>query len=391
MTTLPFDPRFGELRPSLIRQVFAAAPPGCLNMGLGQPDLPVLPPLVDAVSAEVATGYAPYSPNAGRAPLRQALADMLSQWRAEGAEVAPWASAASVIVTSGVEEGLYVALSAFCGPDTDILVPDPGFPAYAMIAACVGARVRTYACGAAEGFAPSAEAIEAALTPQTRAVVVNSPGNPTGVVADPEQLEAIAALLRRRGIPYVSDEIYDRYVYTGPFVSVSAFSDFGVVLSGLSKTANMMGWRLGWLLAPEASASTLTRIHQAVCTCASTLAQAAAQAAAQGLAAESGEVKEAMARNVAIFAQRRLRALSALDAHGFSYAPNAGAFYLFVDVRDRLRDGEDDLGLCMRLLTEQKLIAIPGQGFGEAGRGWVRLAFTCAEVEEGVRRFAAAF
>ena len=79
-----------------------------------------------------------------------------------------------------------------------------------------------------------------------------------------------------------------------------------------------------------------------------------------------------MTRNVAIFAQRRRLALSALDAHGFSYALNAGAFYLFVDVRDRLREGEDDLGLCMRLLKEQKLIAIPGQGFGEAGRGWVR-------------------
>ncbi len=390
MTHLPFAPRLKALRPSLIRQVFGAAPPGCLNMGLGMPDLPVPEVLVQAARAEVDTGRAPYSPNPGWWPLRQAVAKMMATWRRQGAQVGDWIEPEGVIVTTGVEEGLFVALSAFCGPGDEILVPDPGFPAYAMIAACVGAGVRTYACGAEQGFAPTLEALEAAWGPKVKAVVINSPGNPTGTVASAEELEKIAGFLAERQVPYVSDEIYGRYTFDGPFVSVSAFSDFGVVLSGLSKTANMMGWRLGWMLAPAASAPTLTRVHQAVCTCASTVSQAVAQAAAEGLAAGHGPVVDAVEANVAIFADRRRRVLGALAAHGLSHAPVQGAFYVFVDVRPWLKNGEDDLGLCMRMLDEQRLIAIPGQGFGPAGQGWVRLATTIDNVEEGVARLARA-
>lgn len=387
MSGLPLHPRLARLKPSLIREVFGAAPPGCLNMGLGQPDLPVPEALAQAAMASMAAGMAPYSPNAGLASLRQALGDMMATWAGQGARVGGWLTDPDgVIVTVGVEEGLFVALSALCGEGDEVLVPDPGFPAYEMIARCVGAEVRRYDCGPRHGFRPTAEAIARALGGRTRAVVLNSPGNPTGTVATPEDLEAIAALLDERGVPWVSDEIYDRYTYDGrPHASISAWSSRGVVLGGLSKTANMMGWRLGWMMAPAEAAPALTRVHQAVCTCAPTPAQAAAVAAARGLA-DGGPVAEAIAANVAVFAQRRDRAVAAVEALGLEHAPAQGAFYLLVDVRPHLPAGLDDLGLCMRMLQTQRLIAVPGQGFGPGGAGWVRLAYTSDAVEEGVAR-----
>jgi aspartate aminotransferase len=259
-----------------------------------------------------------------------------------------------------------------------------------MIATVIGATTATYCCGAGQGFRPTAEAIESSLTPRTRAVIINAPGNPTGTLAEPEELRRICALLDERGIPWVSDEIYDRFVYTSqPFCSPSNFSRKGIVLSGLSKSANMMGWRLGWLAAPVEAVAGLTAVHQSVCTCASTLAQAAALAVVEGLCGR-GPALDVVERNVEVFGDRRRRALAALDALGLRRAPAEGAFYAFVDVRPHLREGEDDLALCMRMLEEQRVIAIPGQGFGEAGRGWVRLAYTTARVEDGVRRFGEA-
>ncbi len=382
---IELHPRIEAISPSLIRKVFAAAPPGCLNMGLGQPDLPVPEPVVEAVRKTLEGGMAPYSLNAGHLALRASIADMYARWGAQGAGVGGWIEPEGVIITSGVQEGLFVALSALCGPGDEILVPDPGFPAYAMIAQAIGVGARTYACGAARGFRPRAEAIEAALGPKVRAVVISAPGNPTGALADPKDLEEICALLDARGVAWVSDEIYDRFTYEGQFCSPSAASQEGIVLSGLSKSANMMGWRLGWMAAPRRLAVGLTATHQIVNTCASTLAQAAAQVAVEGLCGR-GPAVGAIEANVAIFKERRDRAVKALADLGLSHAPAEGAFYIFVDVRPHLRGGEDDLGLCMRMLQEVGLIAIPGQGFGEGGRGWVRLATTTGEVEEGVRR-----
>lgn len=385
--SLAFAPRLAALQPSLIRRVFDAAPVGALNMGLGMPDLAAPAIALEAAAAALATGRAPYTPNAGAPALRQAVARLYQSRAAAGRAAPAWASAEGVVITAGVQEGLFVALTALCSPGQALLVPAPGFPAYAMIAQVLGLRVRSYDSGPAAGFVPTASAIEAALAPDVAAVILNSPGNPLGSVASAAQLQEIAALLEAHQVPYVSDEIYEDYCWEGQPASVAAFSQRGVVVGGLSKSANLMGWRLGWLLAPPQSAQPLIATHQVVCTCASSLSQAAALPVVEALAGGPGA--EQLQRNLEVFAQRRQRAVEALARYGLRHAPAQGAFYLWVDVSPHLAQGEDDIDLCMRLLREQALIAIPGQGFGgEVGRGFVRLAYTCHEVEEGIARLA---
>jgi aspartate/methionine/tyrosine aminotransferase len=377
------------LETSLIRKVFDAAPPGALNLGLGQPDLPVPEVVRAAAERALVGGMAPYTPNVGTAALRAGVARMYAQWRARGEGVGAWLEADGVLVTAGVQEGLYVALAALCEPGAEVLVPDPGFPAYEMIARSVGAVARPYACGEAEGFGPTLAAVQAALTPKTAAVVFNSPSNPTGALADPRELEALCGLLDEAHIPWVSDEIYDRYTYEGArFVSPSAYSSRGLVLGGLSKSANMMGWRLGWIVAPPAQLRPLVSLHQVVCTCASSLTQAAAVAAVEALG--GGEGAEQMQANLDIFAARRARALRALQELGLRPAASQGAFYLWLDLRERLRAGEDDLRFCLRVLNEQRLILIPGRAFGPQGEGWIRLAYTSEALEDGIARLGRA-
>ena len=183
----PFRSQLGRLEKSLIRQIFDAAGPGAINLGLGMPDLPVPAVVADAVAREAATRRAAYTPNAGLPELRQLVG--------EGAGV----GGEGVIITAGVQEGLFCVLASLAGPGDEILVPDPGFPAYAMIATVLGASVTRYDCGADSSFRPTADAIAARLGPRTRAVIINSPGNPTGAVCD--DVDGIADLLRRRGIP----------------------------------------------------------------------------------------------------------------------------------------------------------------------------------------------
>ncbi|MEO1270230.1 MAG: pyridoxal phosphate-dependent aminotransferase [Myxococcota bacterium] len=384
MSGLTFRRSLAGFGPSLIRAVFDAAPSGALNMGLGMPDLEVPPSVIAAVQQELTTGRAPYSPNAGRPQLRAEIASLYQSWSQE-VGAATWIAPEGVIVTAGAEEALYVALASLCEPGDEVLVPDPGFPAYAMIARCIGAKVQTYPLDPETGFRPTASALLEALTPNTRAVVLGSPANPTGVMVEPEELELIALALASAGVPWVSDEIYDRYTWSTPFVSPGRFTDQGMVVGGLSKSASMMGWRLGWLMVPAGQAQIPTAVHQSICSCASTLSQAAARAAVtalMGQGPDAGYMDQAREQ----FRDRRQRMVHGVEALGLRYAPADGAFYLFVEVA--AHTDEDDVALCHRLAREQALIAIPGQAFGPRGSGWVRLAYTCEAVEEGLARLA---
>ena len=385
--TLKFRQSLEGFGPSVIRSIFDAAPAGALNMGLGMPDVKIPATVIQAVEAELSTRRAPYSPNAGQRSLREAIAKMYGSWRQRDPSVAigGWYSADGVIVTAGAQEALYVAMASLCEPGGEILVPDPGFAAYPMIARCIGAKVRHYPVSASNGFRPTASGIVSALTPKTRAVVLGSPANPTGVMIGAEEMESICLALGYHGVPYISDEIYDRYTWSGPFVSPSRFSDHGVVVSGLSKSGGLMGWRLGWLVVPAASAQIPTAVHQSLCSCASTLSQAGALAALEILN-EEGPDGQWLNDALKVFEDRRARALSCVSSLGLRHAPADGAFYLFVEVSPRLRSGEDDMTFCRRLASEHGVVMIPGQGFGDEGRGWVRIAYTCDAIEEGFER-----
>jgi aminotransferase len=362
--TLHASSRAQAIAPTLIRALRDAARPTSLDLGLGQPDLPVPAPIREALAGAVAAGSAPYSPNMGLSSLREAVAARYG------------VAASGVMITCGVQEALAVALLGLVEPGDEVLVPDPGFPAYPNLVRMAGGVPVPYALEQGT-WALEVAAVEAALTPRTRVIIINSPGNPTGALHTREALEAVLALCAARGVAWVSDEIYEDYVWEGEHVSpgmIAGHEAGGLRCGGLSKGQHMMGWRIGWLLGPPALMDALRPLHQHLVTCAPEPVQRAAVVAVEQHAALFAPTR-------AIFeARRRLMLDAVARMPGVRLErPSQGAFYLFVDVRSFLPRHGSSLALARKILEEVDVITIPGIGFGQAGEGYLRLAYTIGE------------
>ncbi len=370
-----------RLEPSLIRKIFAAAPSGAINLGLGMPDTNVPSVCIEAGKEALDTKRAPYSPNAGLLSLREEIAKSYN----DRGVLRPFALGVdNVIVTVGVQQGLFVALSSLCEAGDSIAVPNPGFPAYEMIAELLNLRVQYYDVSQASGFRVSMTSIEKAIDGSTKVVVLNSPSNPTGAVASETDLAEIAAGLSLKGVAYISDEIYEHFSHDEPAISIGNFSSEGIVLSGLSKSASMMGWRIGWMVVPKANASAITAVHQRVCSCANTLTQSASIPIVSAIATGAS----GLSKNWQLFKRRRDVSVALLKSLNISHAPAQGGFYLWLDLRGRI-ENDDDYAFAMKLLGKG-VIVIPGSGFGTAGAGWVRVAYTDGRFEEGLKILATA-
>jgi aspartate/methionine/tyrosine aminotransferase len=303
------------------------------------------------------------------------------------------------MVTCGVQEALAVGVLGLVEQGDEVLVPDPGFPAYPNLVRMAGATPVPYPLDADDDFRLVPEVVEAALTDKTSAIILNSPSNPTGAVHAKGDLDAVLDLLAERGVRWISDEIYEDYVYDDAFASVldhdgglaGGAMPAGVKLGGLSKSHHMMGWRIGWLIGPPEWVEGLKPLHQHLVTCAPTPPQRAACVALQ-------RHSELFAPSLDIFRRRRQLACelaSKLPDVGFS-TPQ-GAFYLFLDLRayTGAAGTEDDkqqrsvsLALAESLLAAEDVVTIPGSGFGPAGEGFLRVAYTVDEamIAEGFRR-----
>jgi aspartate/methionine/tyrosine aminotransferase len=357
---------------TLIRRIFDAAPPDAINLGLGQPDLPTPAVVSLAGIAGIVEGSTRYTPTAGETDLREAIAGSYGSF-APGPD--------NVLVTVGSQQAIFAALFALLDDGDELLYPDPGYPAYTEIARMLGARPVSYPVRAARGFRVDPDDVFDRLTPKSRLVVLCSPSNPTGAVTPREDLMALVGGLERRGVTWLSDEIYSDYSYEKSFVSASDCSaaSGGVVVSGLSKGCSMTGWRIGWVVGPSEIIQRLTTVHQYLVTCAPSVSQAAA------LAAFSPRGRSERRRYVEILRSRReimkgeLRSLPEVR----QVDPD-GAFYFFVDAS---RYGSS-VELARRLLDKQRVITIPGEAFGQNAAGWLRLSFACAEdpLREGLRR-----
>jgi aspartate aminotransferase len=364
--------RARSIEPTLIRKLRDKARASSLDFGIGQPDLSVPEPLRKAVNDDMLAGRAPYSHNLG---LREARDAVGAHYGVDGARV---------MLTCGVQEALAVAILGLVDAGDEVLVPDPGFPAYPNLVRMAGATPVPYRLDPDRGFSLEPEAVLDELTEDTSLVVLNSPANPTGTVLEQQTLESLLEALAERDVGWISDEIYEDYVYDGAFASVlDVFDDSrGVKLGGLSKSFHTMGWRLGWLIGDEEVVEGLKPLHQHLVTCAPVPAQRAAMAALAQHEALFSPTRET-------FAARRDLVLELMDdVRGLSCAPPQGAFYLFVDARDYTRRGDDSLTLAERILAEQDVVLIPGSGFGPTGEGFLRIAYTVAEpqLREGFGR-----
>jgi aspartate aminotransferase len=362
--------RLQGIEKSVIRQVFDRALPGSINLGLGEPDLPTPDVIRRAAVKAIVEEQNGYTSHAGLKSLREKIANDYPHLGQDPDRV---------IVTAGSQEALYLALLALIDEGDEVLLPNPGFVAYPTIVKMAGGAAKFYRLPRENGFAFDRDDFQRALTPQTKVVVCISPSNPTGRTLSRDDLIAIADAVRDHGAYLISDEIYRELYYTPERPeSASSFFDRTVVISGLSKSMSMTGWRLGWIGGDEAVIKAALVLHGYVTTCASTVSQKAS------LVAWSDEAEAARAGFRATFRTRRDHLLRLIGTElGLKAVTPEGAFYTMLDV--------SEFGPSMKVaeaLLAARVITVPGAAFGNESEGFLRVSF-CADHEtlgEGVQR-----
>ncbi len=343
-----------------IRRMFEAAPPNSVNLGLGEPDFEPPAEVVEAMCTAVRDGMNHYGPSAGLVALRDKVAERYQDRDRR-------TTRENVIITGSGSEALMVTALALYDPGVEVLVPNPGFVLYGPDARLVGATPVPYSLTPRRRYLPDFDELERLVTPRTRAIVVNSPSNPTGGLFPSGTVDRIVELADRHRLTIVSDEVYDEIVYDGPFASFWGRTDRVVIVNSFSKTLAMTGWRIGFLVAPRALAADLNKMHYHVMACPPTPAQVAVLAGlANGHAAIRAMVREFAARRDLVV--RGLRRIP-----GVAVVPPAGAFYAFPSFSWPLSSQDVAEGLLKR-----GVITTPGDAFGSLGAGHLRLSFAAS-------------
>ncbi len=354
-----FSDRVERISISGIREVFEAAGDDAINLGLGQPDFPTpahaRAAAVDAIESGKADAY---TENKGTTSLREAIAE---KHRADqGIDLDP----ANVIATAGGSEALHVALEAHVSAGEEVIVPDPGFVSYDALTKLAGGE--PVPVSLRDDLTIDPAAIEAAITEDTAAFVVNSPGNPTGAVSSEADVREFARIADEHDVCCLSDEVYEYTVFEGEHHSPMEFAetDSVVVVNSASKLFSMTGWRLGWVYGSTERVDRMLRVHQYAQACASAPAQYAAEAALRG---DRGIVTEMTDS----FERRRDILLEGLSDAGIDCPTPKGAFYAMPRVPEGFVDECLDRGV----------IVVPGEAFGEGGRGSARVSYATDEDE----------
>ncbi len=349
-----------------IRRLFEAASPDAVNLGLGEPDFDPPPEVVAALCDAVRSGMNHYGPSAGISALREKIAE---RYRS----LEPTTMRENIIVTSGGSEGLMtVALTLYDAGD-EVLVPNPGFVLYSPHARLMGATPVPYSLTAENRYLPDLDELERLVSPRTRALVVNSPSNPTGAVFPKKTVARLSAFADRHDLSIVSDEVYEEIVYERPATSFWGVSDRAVIVNSFSKTLAMTGWRVGFLVAPRTLAPELNKVHYHIVACPPTPTQVAVLAGlSDGEEARRSMVKEFRARRAIV-----TRLLSRTP--GLSVVPPEGAFYVFPRFSWD-RTATEAAGDLLR----RGVITTPGDVFGSLGASHLRLSFAASR--ENLRR-----
>jgi aminotransferase len=364
--------RVAAVPPSGIRKFFdiAATMPDVISLGIGEPDFVTPDVIRQAGIASLERGETRYTSNSGILELRQAIAAKWAQLY--GVAYDPESEA---LVTVGGSEALYLALTAILNPGDEVIIPQPCFVSYEAEVLFAGGVAVPIATEAATTFQVTGAQLEAAITPQTTAILINYPNNPTGAVLDRQRIREIAAVAEKHDLLVISDEIYDRLVYDGAdhesFSSLPGMRERTIVIGGFSKDYAMTGWRLGFALGPADILDAMRKVHQYTIMSASTTAQVAAITALTDPRAE--EAVLAMRRS---YDARRKLLVEGLNSIGLPTFEPRGAFYAFPDVRP---SGMTSDRFAWTLLEEEQVACIPGPAFGLGGEGYVRMCYATAQ------------
>lgn len=383
LSPLRLSARAEALQPSLTLAIAARAKQlraegqDVCSLSAGEPDFETPAFIRQAATAALESGHTRYGPAAGEPELREAIALKLS------VENGIPTSAFQVVVTNGGKQALYNLFQVLLGPGDELLLPSPYWLSYPEMAQLAGATVRLLPSAAAEGFRFDAGRLEAAITPASKLLVLNSPGNPTGAVLSRAELEAIADVLRRHPqVAVVCDEIYEFLLTPGQehhsFGAVAPdLLDRLFVVNGLAKGWAMTGWRIGYLAGPEAVLAAASALQSQSTSNVCSFAQYGALAAIRG----PRDCVRAMAEQ---FNQRRALLTAGLQAiAGLTLTPPSGAFYAFPDVS---AFGLDSMTFCNRLLEQEGLAVVPGVAFGDDRCIRLSCAASPATIHDGLER-----
>jgi aminotransferase len=368
--------------PSGIRRYFdiAATMDDVISLGIGEPDFVTPPPILHAGIASLQRGHTAYTSNSGILQLREAVVNNLAT-RYGGAQYDP---ETEVLITVGVSEAMYLTMQAILDPGDEVIVPQPCFVSYTASVILAGGTVVDVPTYAVDNFFVNPQAIEAAITPRTKALLIGFPSNPTGAVMDYAGMLQIAQIAEKHDLIVISDEIYDRLVYGGHehimFAALPGMAERTIHLGGMSKDYAMTGWRVGYALGPEDLLGAMRKIHQYLIMSAPTTGQEAAITALTDPAAE-----EYVQEMVASYDARRRFIVDGLNEIGLDCFEPKGAFYAFPSV---LRTGFNEHEFCERLLMEEHVAVIPGSAFGAGGEGHVRCAYASSmeNIERALER-----
>ena len=360
--------RVAQLKPSGIRKFFdvAASMKEVISLGIGEPDFTSPAPIVQAGIQSLNNSETHYTANQGILPLRTAISEHL-----EKLYNVSYDPQDEVVATVGGSEALLLAITALLNPGDEVLVPTPCFVSYQGIILLAGGVSVEVPSRMENNFVPVIQELEAAITPKTKAILINFPSNPTGAIADRETMLGIAKLAEKHDLIVISDEIYDRLVYSGQhvcFPALPGMRERTILIGGFSKDYAMTGWRIGYACAPREIMAGMARIHQYVIMTAPTMAQFAAL---EGLKSCESYVQDMVKE----YDRRRKMVVEGFNYIGLPTFEPRGAFYAFPQVSGT---GMTDEEFAERLLTEKEVAMVPGSAFGPGGEGFLRCSYATA-------------
>lgn len=373
-----------RIPPSGIRKYFDLLDERYISLGVGEPDFPTPERIRAYVTEKLKSGRVAYTSNSGDPHLRELILKYLEERYA----IPAYDSIDNILITVGASQAIDLAMRAILNPGDEVIVHEPLYVAYRPSVELAGGKAVTVVTRHEDRFRLRAEAVKAAITPKTKAILLAFPNNPTGAIMEQADLEAIADVVRGTDILVVTDEIYAELTFNGKrhfsFAALPGMRDRTIVLNGFSKAFSMTGWRLGYAAGQKDIISAMRKVHQLTMLCAPTPAQWAGVAALETGFADDFADTRAMIDEYAV---RRRFIIDAFNDMGLSCNEPEGAFYVFPSIRSTGLTSEQ---FCDQLLASKKIVTVPGSAFGAAGEGHIRCCYATSmqDIENAMRLIA---
>ena len=371
-----------QIPPSGIRKYFDLLDDSHISLGVGEPDFPTPDRIRKYVAERLKNERVPYSSNSGDPHLRE----LILRFLAERYAISGYESIENVLITVGASQAIDLAMRAILNPGDEVIIHEPCYVSYKPAVELAGGTVVAVTTKHEDRFRLRADALKAAITPKTKAILLAYPTNPTGAIMEREDLEALASVVRGTNILIISDEIYAELTFNGKkhvsIASLAGMRERTIVLNGFSKAFSMTGWRLGYAAGPTEIIAAMRKVHQLMMLCAPTPAQWAGIAALEdGFADGFADTRYMIDQ----YESRRRYIIDAFNALGLDCNEPEGAFYVFPSIAVTGLTSEQ---FCDGLLASKKVVTVPGSAFSDAGEGHIRCCYATSmeDIEQAMLR-----